>query len=261
MAALTPTDAVLSIGQRIGRNFAVVTMIPALFLVLWTYALVSSGSFSTTPSFYKVGASLSHWSLGKVTGVVLVTLVVALILHPLQFASTQILEGYWGTNRLALAAMHKRIEHHRERQRTLRTQARKNKEAWIGACEEKMNPHVSGQEGDPGQISSANPLMISRRGDRFMLHLIAQQGAHNKLVQSYPADPTRILPTQLGNALRSFEDAAGKQYGLDALTISPHLHLVAPPTHLEYLVNAREDMDSAVRICTVGLIATALTAT
>jgi hypothetical protein len=261
MAALMPADAVLSVGQRIGRYFAVVSMIPALFLVLWTYALVASGAVSGTPSLHKVDVTFSQWSLGKVAGVVLVTLAVAVILHPLQFVSTQLLEGYWGTTRLALATMKVRIVHHRERQRNLRTQARNNKEAWVSACRDALNlPRIAGQEEDPEQMMIVKGRMASRQGDRLMLHFITQQGAHNKLVQSYPADPTRILPTQLGNALRSFEDAAGKQYGLDALTISPHLHLVAPAAHLEYLVDARQDMDSAVRICTVGLIATALTA-
>jgi hypothetical protein len=78
-------------------------------------------------------------------------------------------------------------------------------------------------------------------------------------VGTYPLDPTRILPTRLGNALRSFEDAAGKQYGLDVLILAPRLHLIATPRHLEYLIDAREDMDSAIRICTVGLVATLLT--
>jgi len=37
------------------------------------------------------------------------------------------------------------------------------------------------------------------------------------------------------------------------------LHLIATPRHLDYLIDAREDMDSAIRICTVGLVATLLT--
>ena len=41
MATLTPTNAVLSVGQSIGRYFSVVSMIPSLLLVLWSYALIA----------------------------------------------------------------------------------------------------------------------------------------------------------------------------------------------------------------------------
>src|SRR5580693_5241338 len=117
MANLTPTDAVLSVGQSIGRYFALVSMIPSLFLVLWTYALIASGSMSGTPTLHSVEVALSHWSVGKVAGVVLASLAIALVLHPLQFITTQLLEGYWGTSALARQAMKLRIIHHRKQQR------------------------------------------------------------------------------------------------------------------------------------------------
>jgi hypothetical protein len=102
--------------------------------------------------------------------------------------------------------------------------------------------------------------MKGAQGDSLMLHYIAEQEALDQHANKYPSDATRILPTELGNVLRCFEDAAGKQYGLNVLAIAPHLHLIAPPRHLEYLIDTREDMDSAIRICTIGLVATALTA-
>src|ERR1022692_1237906 len=109
MAALAPVDAALSIGQRIGRYFAVVSMIPSLFLVLWTYILIASGSLSGAPKLHNVEVALSHWTLTKAAGVLLATLAVAVVLHPLQFGTTQLLEGYWGTTPLAIAAMKMRI--------------------------------------------------------------------------------------------------------------------------------------------------------
>jgi hypothetical protein len=254
VAALTPVDAALSVGQRIGRYFTLVSMIPSLFLVLWIYILIASGSLSKGPELDNVGAALSHWSLGKVAGVVLVTLAVAVVLHPLQFATTQLLEGYWGTTSLAIAAMKIRIVHHRKRQRHLMKQERDNRRAvWeeiLGAVPEKL---------DPGQAKQISRYMRSKLGDKLMLHIIAEREARDQREMNYPDDPRRVLPTQLGNALRRFEDAAGGQYGLSALAIAPHLHLVAPPRHLEYLVDARQDMDSAIRICTVGLVAAVVT--
>jgi hypothetical protein len=247
-------DAALSVGQRIGRYFALVSMIPALFLVLWAYILIGSGAPSQTPTLHNVGVALSHWSAGKVAGLVLATLAVAVVLHPLQFATTQLLEGYWGTTPLALEAMKIRIVHHRKRQRGLQIKAGDSTSAWRSSCEKVLREEREEALEEDDIVS----FMQSQRGDPLMLHVVAAQEASARAA-SYPSDPTRILPTQLGNALRCFEDAAGKQYGLRALVIAPHLHLIVPPRHQEYLVDARQTMDTAIRICTVGLMATALT--
>lgn len=258
---MAPVDAALSIGQRIGRYFALVSMIPALFLVWWAYILISTGALSGSPALRNVEIALSHWSLGKAAGIVFATLAVALVLHPLQFATTQLLEGYWGTTPLAVAAMKVRVVQHRKRRRELLAQAQASHDEWTTACLAILRDELGkNTEDDPKLDKRISAILKSERGDVLMLHVIAEQEARGRLGRDYPSDATRILPTQLGNALRSFEDAAGRQYGLDALAIAPHLHLVAPPRHLEYLVDAREDMDSAIRICTVGLVATVVTA-
>ncbi len=261
MAALAPVDAALSVGQRIGRYFMLVSLIPSLFLVLWTYILISSGSLSGKPTLHNAEVALSHWSVGKVAGLVVASLAVAFVLHPLKFVTTQLLEGYWGTSSLAVAAMKIRIVHYRKRERDLRDQAVWNKRKWRDTCLEAIGekPGKDPEEKDPILKARITAIMKSKRGDPLMLYRIAEQEANSQRARSYPSDARRILPTQLGNALRSFEDAAGRQYGLEALKISPHLHLVVPARHLEYMVDAREDMDSSIRICTIGLIATGLT--
>lgn len=260
MAALSPADAAFSVGQRIGRYFALVSMIPSLFLVLWVYILIASGSLSGTPTLRHVEKALSQWSFGKVAEVVLASLVVAVVLHPLQFVTTQLLEGYWGTTPLAIGAMKTRIVHHRKRQRELNEQAGTNQIEWRKACMDLICDDLGRDpEGDPNLERLIDAKMRSELADPLMLHVVAEQEAGSRRERNYPPDAKRILPTQLGNALRRFEDTAGSQYGLGAIALGPHLHLVAPPRHLEYLVDAREDMDSAIRICTFGLVAMVLT--
>jgi hypothetical protein len=63
---------------------------------------------------------------------------------------------------------------------------------------------------------------------------------------------------RLGNALRSVEDTAGKQYGLDAILTAQHVALVAAERHVKYLHDSRQQMDTSVRLCIVSLLATAL---
>jgi hypothetical protein len=257
MAAATPIDTALSVGQRIGRYFTLVSLIPSLFLVLWIYVLIISGALSGAPSFGHVTKEISsHWSLDTVLGLVLASFATAIILHPLQFATTQLLEGYWGTTPLAVAAMKIRTVHHRKRRRALRRIAGHNQRALQAAC---LSEHPEWKEVNEKDLAAhISDLMKSESADHLMLHLIAEQEAQEHGAK-YPSDDTRILATQLGNALRCFEDSAGRQYGLDAITIAPHLHLIVPDRHLDYMKDAREDMDSAIRICTVGLVAAALT--
>lgn len=261
MTAAAPVDTALSLGQKIGRYFALVSLIPSLFLVLWTYMLLASGTLSGKPALRNVGTAISTWSAGKVTGIVIASLVVAFILHPLQFIITQLLEGYWGASPLAVAAMEARTVHHRKRERELLSRATRNKQAWRDECLDKLgeDPGKDPGEQDAQLTARIGALMKSEFGDKFISFSIAEEAASSLRAGSYPSDTRRILPTRLGNALRLFEEAAGRQYGLDALQIAPHLHLVSPERHLKYLIDAREDMDSAIRICTVGLIATALT--
>jgi hypothetical protein len=190
------------------------------------------------------------------------TSAVATILHPLQFITARLLEGYWGTMPLAIAAMNVRIVHHRKRKRGLWEKAADNQETWTEECRKilrKQPGYRPEWEADQDELKvRLENILKSERGDPLMRHAVAAQEALRR-VDIYPTNDHRILPTQLGNALKSFEDSAGRQYGLNAITISPHLHLVAPDWHRNYLMDARESMDSTIRICTVGLVAAVLT--
>jgi hypothetical protein len=260
MATLSPVDAVLSAGQRIGRYFTLVSLIPALLFVLWIYLLISTGTLSGTPSLATAETALSHWTVGRVVGVLLASLTVAVVLHPLQFATTQLLEGYWGTSALARTAMNLRILHHRRRQRHLSARAAESGTAWETLRDREIEKHPELQK-DVKKLEARKKYFTGVEvGDPSVRFVVAQQEALRLSYRDYPRDAARILPTRLGNALRCFEDSAGRQYGLCALTISTHLHLVAPPRHLDYLVDARQAMDSAIRVCTVGLVATVVTA-
>ena len=256
--AMTSVDAAVTVGQRIGRYFSLVSLIPSILLALWTYVLLLSGAPASRPSLTHIRAEFAaHWSVTAAVWLVLASFAIAFLLHPLQFATTQLLEGYWGTSPLAAAVMRIRIVWHRERRRQLRRIAGHNRRELLAASN-RVHPEWN-QESREAQAGLLNDYLRSASADHLLLHLAAEQEAHRR-GQRYPDDASRILPTELGNALRRLEDSAGKQYGLDAITIAPHLYLAAPDRHLDYLKDARESMDAAIRICTVGLLATVLTA-
>ena len=49
MTSPSVADAAMSLGARIGRYFSVVSMVPSLFLVVWTTALVASDAWRSEP--------------------------------------------------------------------------------------------------------------------------------------------------------------------------------------------------------------------
>jgi hypothetical protein len=251
-------DPALSVGSRVGRYFGLVSMVPSLFLVLWAAALYVTEAWRGPPDF----PALKHWlenvSLRNIAWIVLATLAVGLFLHPLQFAMTRLLEGYWGSSLPARIALRWRIGHHRRREARLVARRKVLDRRWRTGLDKILI-----QRGiDASAIADhRDELYLSRVGDRFS-GLYAAKESLRAALKSFPtAYPARdrIMPTRLGNALRSGEDAAGRQYGIDAILTAPHLVLVADESHVRYLRDSRQQFDTAVRLCVVSLVAFLLT--
>jgi len=271
VSAPSVTDTALSIGNRIGRYFSLVSMLPALLLVLWAYILVASRAWSAPPSLMQTAHRLSHWSASAAGWTLIATLIVALFLHPLQFVTTQFLEGYWGTSAHARAAMTRRILHHRRRRARLDALEQSHQSSWQDAADElllvrfeddqRQDSHASVEAhpdswDEPTRQLRRTELLDSSAGDGLVADVVTEDAARRSWAR-YP-EGGRVMPTRLGNALRRFEDAAGSQYGLDAVSTAPHFSLVAPDRHVQYLRDSRQQMDTTIRLCTVSLLATAL---
>ena len=150
-----------------------------------------------------------------------------LLLHPLQFALVQVLEGYWSYGSLGdFAAVRGRQRHLDERQR--------------------LNA-LRVEEGALSSREGRSPEMIRRRQERATRRLA-----------DFPHDKDRIMPTRLGNVLRRAEDFAGDRYGLDAIEWIPRLHPLAAPQMTAAVSDARNQMDLALRFVLVWLVATAV---
>src|SRR3954447_9664428 len=234
MAGDSVAEGALAAGSRVGRYFGLVSALPSALFVLFIYVLFATGAWNGAPDLSKLSDAIGDISLGQASVLILLSFGLGLVLHPLQFALTQLLEGYWGTNLVARRLAVARIRHPRGRadfyERAFGTAA--------STIEELGRDTLHGTPGDP------------------WLWAIVDEQAYQGALQSYPERGDRILPTRLGNAMRRFEDDAGAQYGLDALTVVPHLSLTAEPTHAVYLRDAREQLDLAVRLCALCLLAT-----
>ena len=105
-----------------------------------------------------------------------------------------------------------RIVHHRRRQRTLTQRAgisrRKQTAICMDLLREEFEKHPERRKDPQLREARMKAKMSVEEGDSLMGYVAAEQEALSEL-KSYPDDLTRILPTQLGNALRSFEESTG----------------------------------------------------
>lgn len=216
-------------GSRIGRYFTVVSALPSTVFAAYVFLLARTGSFIGPVRWSRLS------ELGAVDLLVLglVSFVLALALHPLQFTMVQLFEGYWGTSRLGLGLAQIRTVHHRRRRLRL---ARREWEADAKA---------------PGAVSPyAGRAVVAAR---------IESAESLRLLGSYPDDLELTLPTRLGNVLRRYESTVGAPYGMNAMQAIPRLAMVAADREYDYLQNQRFQLDLAVRTSVLGFAATLVT--
>jgi len=199
----------------LGQRFNLVGMFPSVTLFVLILAHFWSGAPFAQPN---PDAILSHVrALDAKEGVfyILGLLALTVLLHPLQLPLVRLLEGYWGSTRLARFLSKFSIDAHRQRRDRL----------------------------EKGQIvlSAEEPTESDRR---------RMEDAAYKLRRFYPAKD-RVLPTTLGNVMRAGEDLAGRRYGLDAIVIWPRLYPLLPEGLKETVNDQRTQLDLAVRFCAV----------
>lgn len=205
--------------RTIGGYFNVVSLVPSALLVVWVYLLAATGAPTHAPDWNAAVSSLLALGWPELLGMLAVSVAVGLALHPLQFTLVQLYEGYWGVSRTAVALRAARVRHHQARRRGY-------------------------QEAFERVGATAHPTDLER----------VEQAESQRLLDYLPRSPDWVMPTRLGNVLRHYETAIGASYGLDAPRVLPHLALVAPPSHLEYLNDQRTLLDLAVRLSFVNFM-------
>ncbi len=216
-------DTIAGAPARIGRYFSVVSLIPSTLFASYLYLLVRSGAWSGPVN---LSGAAEHLDFSGLAALGLISLLVALALHPLQFAIIQLFEGYWGTSRLVRPMLLGRALHHRNR---------------LEALLRETGP----ESGQPSPSSvDLDQMLVTDEAMRLRL--------------AYP-EVERVLPTRLGNALRRYEDKAGTPYGLNVIGVTPRLGMIAGEKELSYVQNQRTQLDLAVRTTFLALVSSLLT--
>lgn len=237
--ATSPDIAGLAVtaGSAVGRAFSVITLLPSLFLVGIVWALFAADAFVGAPSPDAFVLSVRQLSLGDVGLLVLAALALGYVLHPVQYAITQLLEGYWGTSTIGLALMRWRVLLYRRRHRELNNRMKAAKKN----LREARSIDFDTEEADSGVVRQ---LIERQQVDIALMRL--------------PVQAQRMMPTRLGNVLRRHEDLVGEPYGLPGVSVIPPLTLVAREESKQYLSESAEQVDAATSVCAVTAAATAV---
>lgn len=241
MASPIPSDITLGTSQSIGKYFALVSLIPSFVLAVWVYVVLATGGYGGSPSLESVEESVRRHDPAQLIAVVALAFVVALVLHPLQFAMVQFLEGYWGSTvvgRKLQATLSARHLSRRTRASMLRGQLRRANSA--------LNTDAMFDGTD-------------HRGATAILRHGFELSEAQRVMDLYPDEPVHVMPTRLGNMLRRHEMRVGGAYRFPTLLAATQLGMVADPGHLSYLQDQRNQMDLAVRMTVCTALASAVT--
>src|SRR6266511_2752421 len=204
--------------KELGIRFTLVSLLPTAFLVLFVLSLVRSGAVSGAPVLSDIPTNLGATQLGELA---LLVLFASLIVQPLQLWLVRLFEGYgWAFSRTGRVLNVIAVE------LQLRRLQRLDQTAFSVA----------------GNAEEAQRQLLAT----------AQRRTY------YPRNPANLLPTRLGNALRAAEDCAGQRYGLDTNACMPRLYPHLSERLTQVLNDRRNQLDVAVRLCAVLLLATVI---
>jgi hypothetical protein len=237
------TSVVSGTGKAIGRYFSVVSVLPSILLVVYVFLLSSSGSWRHAPDWHAAFAALRNVGLAGAAVLTVSGIVVALVMHPLQFSMVQLLEGYWGPGWLARRIRVSRIHRHRKRL------------GWVNRLAADAEGTIKRIDDDDPSLDQLTPEAIAR----LMVTALTQRDEAARSRDRYPVEPQHMMPTRLGNMLRRYELLSGAPYELDTPTVLPSLALIIPPGHLDYLNDQRSALDLAVRTSITSAIACLVT--
>lgn len=229
---MNPSDLLRAAGDR----FSVASALPAALVVLDIFFLLQSGAFSGRPDIHQLVMQSKHLGAGMLVLLALSVFVLALLLQPFQLSLVRLLEGYWGASRPAKLVAHLVIGP-RRRWFTIQVQrSRKVLQEPAEAEGQRINLHHD-------ELRSFKKYRrLKDRADAIRLR--------------YPRTGDRILPTALGNALRSFEDTAGQRYGLETVSAWRRLHpLMSDALAKSYATN-RLQLDSSASLCVAFTVMT-----
>jgi len=219
----------LSSGAASFGRILLVSLLPNGLLAAAIWAFVRAGSFTGQSDWKAVAASVLHANTAILFLFVGAIILLAVILQPFQIGMVRILEGYWPDVPIISHLTSLFVEH-----------------------QQRHVDHL--QESTPDVIAPADdknaPLGRRVQARRDFLAKSAAKARAERRLSRYPfSEDSELLPTSLGNALRTGETTAGERYGLDTLSSWPRMYPNISSRLAESADSARDALDGSVNLC------------
>jgi hypothetical protein len=207
----------LTAGLRVlGARFALGSILPFTLLGVFLYALLVVFQSRREESVVTVlAASIESAGVTGGTLIVISAITFAVVSEPFQIGFVRLLEGYWGSSRMASSGRRIGVEFQRRRRQRL-----------------NLEIHIA----------------MNIDADR------ARSGALLQQVNRYPEADELLMPTLLGNTLRRGERKAGEPYGLDTVLAWPRLYHVLSDSIKADVAELHGQVDRGARLAIVLFI-------
>jgi len=205
-------NSILStLSGQFGKTLLLSTLLPVVVFVLLALVLVVPHVPGTVPVLHWVQGLDSEWQLAALT---LAVVLLTAVLHNLNGPIIRFYEGYpWCDSWVG-----------RWRARVHRRKMASVKAQWQGLWTLLLDPEAA-RHADAGKVTDHwNDLART-------------------LNNGYPDEPDAVLPTHLGNVIRSFESYPWRQYRMRAITLWPRLVAVLDETYAALLDDAKSSLD------------------
>lgn len=227
-----------AISGHFSKSLILGTFLPALLFVVLSLLFL----LPLFPYDWQVMQQLEGGETRGVLAVSFVAVVLAGLLYNLNIPVVRFYEGYTWQNSLL---GRRRTEHY---QRLLR-------------AAQELRPRLQ-------DVQGAMPALIRRAGDdgarRASLSELDRElrAARNRsaelLLNEFPQAAGSVLPTRLGNVIRSFEHYPRRQYGMSAITLWPRLAAKIEKDYGEQIDNAKTSFDFMINCSLLSFLLSAL---
>lgn len=205
------TSLISSLSGQFSKAVLLSMLLPATVFVLLALALVWPAIPESVPLVQWAGSLEAEWKLATIT---LAIVLVTALLSNLNGLIIRFYEGYpWCDSWLGGW----KAKRHRRRLESQQTE-------WRGLWTLLRQPEVKGHPGYRDAVEHWNRV-------------------GRELNSQYPDLPSAVLPTRLGNVIRSFESYPYRQYRIRAITVWPRLTAVVDKDYAAQIEGIKSTLD------------------
>ena len=238
MPGSNPLAAVIGGGAQFGRHFSVISGVPSLVVLVLPLGLIAAGAPMNAPSMDSFVGALNNVGIADASVIAIAAAIIGLVLNPLQFGFTQLLEGYWGVSLPARTAMTRSTRIHLRRWICL-LKLDKESDAELTNVNSLIVRNQNAQSVRSSTLHRTKCANLEARLLERRISSVVKKQEAIRAATRFPRSSEDFMPTKLGNMLRRHERLAGAPFGLEPIGTMPYLAHIAGEEERAYLDDSR----------------------